>query len=139
MQVKSVKYNPVTKALEGEEYPYDVKPLFTAKKTATAAGALSMGSYTVPTDKIAIITGVKYASSTVDTWFEFGGGVTDYAYLAPAGEGMLAGGPDNPVWTVDQGNVIDVTVTNAESGATYAVVIYGRLRDRTFKGLTPQG
>ncbi len=137
--MRVIKFNPVTKALEGDEYPYDVKPLFSAKKTATASGSLDMGAYTVPTNKIAIITGVKYAATTTDTWFEFSGGVTDYSYLAPAGEGMLAGSPDNPVWTLDQGEVVSCGVANAESGATYAVVVYGRLRDRTFKGLTPQG
>lgn len=133
------KYNPRTRALEPEELPTDVQPLFAVRKTATSAGDLSMGSYTVPTGKIAIITGVKYASGSQDTWFSFGGDLTDFAYLAAAGEGMLAGSPDNPVWTLDAGESVVATVLGAQSGVTYAVVIYGRLRDKAFKGLTPQG
>jgi len=131
VEVKVVKkYNPRTKALEPEELPTDIKPLFAARKTATAAEDLSMGSYTVPSGKIAIITGVKYSSGSQDTWFQ---------YLAGAGEGMLAGSPDNPVWTLDAGESIVSTVLGAQSGVTYAVVIYGRLRDKVFRGLTPTG
>jgi hypothetical protein len=140
VEVKVVKkYNPRTRALEPEELPTDVKPLFAARQTATAAGDLNLGSYSVPTGKVGIITGVKYASSSQDTWFSFGGDLTDYAYIAGAGEGMLAGSPDNPVWTLDEGQSVVATVLGAQSGVTYAVVIYGRLRDKVFKGLTPQG
>jgi len=140
VEVKVVKkYNPRTKALEPEELPTDIKPLFAARKTATAAEDLSMGSYTVPSGKIAIITGVKYSSGSQDTWFQFSGDISDYAYLAGAGEGMLAGSPDNPVWTLDAGESIVSTVLGAQSGVTYAVVIYGRLRDKVFRGLTPTG
>jgi len=140
VEVKVVKkYNPRTRALEPEELPTDVKPLFAVRKTATTAEDLDMGSYTVPSGKIAIVTGVKYSSGSQDTWFSFGGDLTDFAYLAGAGEGMLAGSPDNPVWTLDAGESVVATVLGAQSGVTYAVVIYGRLRDKAFKGLTPQG
>jgi len=140
VEVKTVmKYNPRTRALEGEEMPTDVKPLFAARTTAASAGDLTLGTYSVPSGKIAIITGVKYASSSQDTWFSFGGSITDYAYLAAAGEGMIDGSPDNPVWTLDENETVIPVVLGAVSGQTYAVVIYGRLRDKVFRGVTPLG
>jgi len=140
VEIKAVKkYNPVTKALEGEEFPYDTKPLFANRVTATAAGDIDLGTFSVSSGKIAIVTGVKYAAESQNTWFSIGGDIKDFAYLAAAGEGGVAGSPKNPVWTLDEGQSVSPTVLGAGSGVTYAFVIYGRLRDKAFKGLTPQG
>ena len=138
VEVKVVKkYNPRTKALETEEFAYDVTTLFSNKVTAESSGEITLGVYSVPSGKIAIITSVKYASSSGNTWFNFSGDITDYAYLATAGEGILTGSADNPVWTLDENQSVTVTVANAQSGVTYAITLYGRLRNKVFKGLTP--
>jgi len=138
VEVKVVKkYNPRTKALEPEDHPFDVGVLFANRVTATASGELSLGTFSVSTGKIAIITGVKCASSSADTWFEFRGDITDYTYLATAGENVSLGAPDKPIWTLDEGQSVEVVVLNAQSGVTYSVTIYGRFRDKVFKGLTP--
>jgi len=125
--------------LEGEEFPYDAKPLFANRITTTSAGDADLGTYSVPSGKLAIITGVKYASESQNTWFSFGGDLTDFVYLAAAGEGMVAGSPDNPVWTLEGGKSVTTTVLGAGSAVTYSIVLYGRLRDKEFKGVTPQG
>lgn len=138
------KYNPRTKGLEPEEHPFDTGPLFTVRKQAESSGELVLGEFKCPNEVIAIITGVKYASTVDNTWFKFEfSGVKeyyakeDYCYLVSAGEGMLVGSPDNPVWTLEEGNKVKIVVMNANENEIYAITIYGRYRSKVFKGLTP--
>ena len=94
MEVRDVrlhKWNPLTNALEYDVMPFDVKPLTTGRKTSTSAGDLSLGTYSVPSGKYAIITGIKFMAESQNTWFSIGGDASDLHYLPAKGTDVLAG------------------------------------------------
>jgi len=123
-------FNPITKSFEPETLPYDAKPLFARRQTAPSSGDFTLGTFSVPSGKYAIITAIKYMSDSPDTWFSFGGDIVDFGYLPGAGVDVIEGSPDDPIATLDEGEQITSVVLSASSGSTYAVVIYGILRDK---------
>jgi len=129
-EIRVRKWNPKTNAWELEVLPYDVKPIFVSRKTATANGPLDMGTYSVTSGKFAVITGIKFISETVETWFSIGGAVSDYHYMPAKGVDMLTGTAEDPVFTLDEGESVNFGVMNALSGVTYGIIIYGCEREK---------
>jgi len=129
-EIRVRKFNPKVKSWDLEVLPYDAKTLAVMKETATANGELALGSYSAPSGKFAIITGIKMIAESADTWFSFGGDYQDVHYLPAKGVDMITGSSDDPVTVLDSGESIVPTVSNAVSGITYAVVLYGAERDK---------
>ncbi len=129
MDIKIRKFNEKIKAWEHEKLPYDHKTLSVMFRPSSAGTANEIGAYTAPSGKIAVITAIKMIADSANTWFSFSGDYEDLHFLPAAGVDMIGGDPEKPLVVLDEGQSVNVTVTNA-TPSNYAVILYGMERDK---------
>jgi len=132
VEVKRV-WNPKVKAWEPETLPYDLTVLYDSRVTAAGGGDETFDAYSAPSGNISIITAIKMISESADAWWSFGGDISDHHYQPAKGVDTIAGSPEDPVTTLDEGESIVPVAKNA-ANVDYAVVIYGAERPKKPEG-----